>query len=56
MVLPGKITAQGWALAPIAVATRPTGSPLTVILPGNRMPGMEDGLRPGLAGAVIGAA
>jgi hypothetical protein len=43
MVLPGKITAQGWALAPIAVATRPEGAPLTVILCGKRMPGTEDG-------------
>ena len=43
MVLPGKITAQGWALAPIAVATQPKGAPLTVILCGKRMPGTEDG-------------
>jgi hypothetical protein len=56
MVLPGKVTAQGWALAPIATTTRPEGSPLTVVLRGKRMPGTEDG--PGLifAGAVIGAA
>ena len=46
MVLPGKITAQGWALAPIAVATRPQGAPLTVILGGKRMPGTEDGPGP----------
>ena len=46
MVLPGKITAQGWALAPIAVATRPQGAPLTVILRGKRMPGTEDGPGP----------
>ena len=46
MVLPGKITAQGWALAPIASATRPQGAPLTVILGGKRMPGTEDGLGP----------
>jgi hypothetical protein len=31
MVLPGKTTAQGRALAPIAVATRPQGAPLTVM-------------------------
>lgn len=43
MVLPNKITAQGWALAPIALATRPQGAPLTVILGGKRMPGTEDG-------------
>ena len=46
MVLPGKITAQGWALAPIALATRPQGAPLTVILSGKRMPGTEDGPGP----------
>src|SRR5580658_7887913 len=46
MVLPGKITAQGWALAPIASATRPQGAPLTVILGGKRMPGTEDGPYP----------
>jgi hypothetical protein len=46
MVLPGQITAQGWALAPIAVATRPEGAPLTVILRGKRMPGAEDGSGP----------
>jgi hypothetical protein len=46
MVLPGKITAQGWALAPIASATRPQGAPLTVILGGKRMPGTEDGPGP----------
>ena len=46
MVLPNKIIAQGWALAPIASATRPQGAPLTVILGGKRMPGTEDG--PGL--------
>ncbi len=46
MVLPSKITAQGWALAPIAVATRPQGAPLTVILGGKRMPGTEDGPGP----------
>jgi hypothetical protein len=34
MIFPGKITAQGAALAPIAVATRPQGAPLTVILTG----------------------
>jgi hypothetical protein len=56
MVMPGKIIAQGWALALIAVATRPKGAPLTVILRGKRMPGTEDGPRPGLTGAVIGAA
>jgi hypothetical protein len=56
MDLPGKITAQGRALAPIAVATRPKGAPLTVILLGKRMPGTEDGATAGLAGAVIGAA
>jgi len=50
MVLPGKITAQGWSLAPIASATRPQGAPLTVILGGKRMPGTEGG-QPGLAGA-----
>jgi len=43
MVLPNEITAQGWALAPIALATRPQGAPLTVILAGKRMPGTEDG-------------
>jgi hypothetical protein len=43
MALPNKITAQGWALAPIASATRPQGAPLTVILGGKRMPGTEDG-------------
>ena len=43
MVLPDKVTAQGWALAPIASATRPQGAPLTVILGGKRMPGTEDG-------------
>jgi hypothetical protein len=32
MVLPGKITAQRWALAPIAWATRPQGAPLTMTL------------------------
>ena len=53
MVLPGKITAQGWALAPIAVATRPQGAPLTVILRGKRMPGTEDGPGPVFAGAAI---
>jgi hypothetical protein len=45
-VLPGKITAQGWALTPIASATRPQGAPLTVILGGKRMPGTEDGQAP----------
>ena len=42
MIFPGKITAQGAALAPIAVATRPQGAPLTVILTGN----LEDGKTP----------
>jgi hypothetical protein len=46
MVLPNKITAQGWALAPIALATRPQGAPLTVILGGKRMLGTEDGPGP----------
>jgi hypothetical protein len=46
MVLPSKITAQGWALAPIALATRPQEAPLTVILGGKRMPGTEDGPGP----------
>jgi hypothetical protein len=50
MVLPGEVAAQGWALAPIAVATRPQGAPLTVTLGGKRMPGTEDGPDPGLAG------
>jgi len=39
MIFPGKITAQGAALAPIAVATRPQGAPLTVILTGKTMRG-----------------
>ena len=34
------------ALAPIAVATRPQGAPLTVILGGKRKPGTEDGPGP----------
>jgi hypothetical protein len=50
MVLPGKIAAQGWALAPIAVATRPEGAPLTAILGGKRIPGTEDGPGPGFCG------
>jgi hypothetical protein len=54
-VLPNKITAQGWALAPIASATRPQRAPLTVILGGKKMPGTEDGPGP-FAGATIGAA
>ena len=37
---------QGWAPAPIAMATRSQGAPLTVILRGDRMPGTEDGARP----------
>ena len=55
-VLPGKITAQGWALAPIALATRPQGAPFTVILGGERMPGAWRTARPALAGAVIAGA
>ena len=39
MFFPGKIAAQGAALAPIAVATRPQGAPLTVILTGKTMRG-----------------
>ena len=46
MVLPNKITAQGWALAPIALATRPEGAPLTATLGGKRMLGTEDGPGP----------
>jgi hypothetical protein len=42
-VLPRKVSAQGLALAPIALATRPEGAPLTVTLRGERMPGTEDG-------------
>ena len=39
MLFPGKIAAQGAALAPIALATRPQGAPLTVILTGKTMRG-----------------
>jgi hypothetical protein len=56
MVLPNKITAQGWVLAPIAWATRPQGAPLTVILGGKRMPGTEDGPGPVWQARGIGAA
>ena len=44
------------ALCAIALATRPEGAPLTVILRGERMPGTEDGPRPDFAGAFIDAA
>jgi hypothetical protein len=56
MILPGKIRVKGGACA-IAVATRPPGSALDCdLLRGERMLGTEDGSRPDLAGAVIGAA
>jgi len=46
MVLPGKVTAQGSAVA--EQPTRPQGAPLTVILSGKKMPGTEDGPGPAL--------
>ena len=39
LIFPGEITAQGAVLAPIAVATRPLGAPLTVILTGETVRG-----------------
>jgi hypothetical protein len=45
MVLPGKVALKGGAVfAPSQ--TRPEGAPLNAILPGERMPGTEDGLGP----------
>src|ERR1700749_2456866 len=53
--LAGQDHTQGSALATIAMATGRQRAPLTVLLPGERTPGTEDGPGPVFAGAAIGA-